>query len=64
MSYQSEFLRRLFEIVENRLEELSNGVMSGAPEDYAKYKYLCGQITALKHVGVWARQVVDELNGE
>lgn len=64
MSYQSEFLRRLFEIIENRLEELSNGVMSGAPEDYAKYKYLCGQIVALRQVGQWAKQVVDELNGE
>lgn|GEM_PF-4652288 len=64
MSYQSEFLKRLFDIIESRLEELSNTVMSGTPSDYSQYKYTCGQIFALKKVGEWAKQVVDEMNGE
>lgn len=64
MQYHSQFLSLLFEQIEAEVADLVNTIASGSPGDYAQYKYLCGQVKALKSVSVWAEDVYNKLNGE
>jgi len=60
--YADLFLQKLFAVVDERIAELTKSVMQGT-EDYAHYRYLCGQVYALKKLSDYAGEVAKEIEG-